>query len=221
MSAIAIIWNNEFNAGISYVTIEKSDYPVYFYGQIISLSDVAHVWCSERDASYFFISFSLLSFFWQYRNIALYATFLSQHTRRYWSPLGTPGKKDTIDNPRSSVTLSTRSGTPSGVSLREEKERAVTYQELIHAEGTSERRESAGSGGPQGIAGYTRERKREEKSGRRGRRVNAQTGGWKSCSGAYCARRWPPMTADAKIIYHPAALLSTLYRTESSGVRGA
>lgn len=163
MSATAIMWSNKFNTGISYVTIEKLDYPVYFYGQIISLSDVAHVWCFERDASHFFISFTLLPFFCQYRNIAFYATFLSQHTRRYWSPLGAPGKKDTIDNPRSSVTLGTRSGTPSGVSLREEKERAVTYQELIHAEGTSERRESAGSGGPQGIAGCTRERKRDER----------------------------------------------------------
>jgi len=55
------------------------------------------------------------------------------------------------------------------VSLREEKERAVTYQELIHAEGTSEHRESAGSGGPQGITGCTRGKKRGKKSSRRGR----------------------------------------------------
>jgi len=59
------------------------------------------------------------------------------------------------------------------VSLREEKEQAVTYQELIHAEGTSERRESAGSDGPQGITGYERGIKRGRKSSQRGRRVNA------------------------------------------------
>lgn len=61
--------------------------------------------------------------------------------------------------------------------MREEKERAVTYQELIHAEGTSERRESAGSGGPQGITGCTRGKRRGEKSGGRARRVNAQGDG--------------------------------------------
>lgn len=49
------------------------------------------------------------------------------------------------------------------MSLREEKERAVTYQELIHAEGTSERRESAGSDGPQGITGCTGEGGIEER----------------------------------------------------------
>lgn len=50
------------------------------------------------------------------------------------------------------------------MSLREEKERAVTYQELIHAEGTLERRESADSGGPQGITGCEGGKKREDRS---------------------------------------------------------
>lgn len=182
-------------------------------------------WCAAFF--YFFLSF-FLSFFYLFSAntvTSLSARGSYRNIRGAIDLPGTPGKKDTIDNPRSSVTLGTRSGTrsgtPSGVSLREEKERAVTYQELIHAEGTSERRESAGSAGPQGIAGCMREKRREEKSGGRERRVNAQTGGWKSCSGAYCAGRWPLVTADAKIIHHPAALLSTLYRTESPGVRGA
>lgn len=75
------------------------------------------------------------------------------------------------------------------MSLREEKERAVTYQELIHAEGTLERRESADSGGPQGITGCEGGKKRgEDRSvAGGGRRVNAQMGGCKSCGGVYRA----------------------------------
>lgn len=169
----ATVRSYEFNVGISCVTIEKSDYSLYLCRQVISLSDVALVWRSEHDASRFFNSHSLSLFhFFSVNIVTLLSTWRSYriYTLRYWSPLGAPGKKDTIDNPRSSVILGTRSGTPSGVSLREEKERAVTYQELIHAEGTSERRESAGSGGPQGITGCEGGKKRGEKSDRRGQK---------------------------------------------------
>ena len=94
--------------GLVTLQFEKLDYPLYFYGQVISLSDVALVWHSKRDASRFFIFPFFLSFIFFSVNtvtsLSARPTFLSWYTRRYWSPLGAPGKKDTIDNPHSSVT---------------------------------------------------------------------------------------------------------------------
>lgn len=53
----------------------------------------------------------------------------------YASLLISPGAPDKGHNRQSALVRDSR--TPLGVSLREEKERAVTYQELRHAEGTS------------------------------------------------------------------------------------
>lgn len=172
------------------------------YGRVISRCDVAPLTLQTGLHFLYFISYRyciiILSF-----SLSLRATLLSRHTRHYWFPRVLLIKGH---NPQSALVRN--SCTPSGVSLREEKERAVTYQELRHAEGTPTGKAQAPVD-RKGIAG----RKGGRAGGwrRRGRGLTHR--GWKSRNGAY--RAGSLAIADAKIIYHPAALLSTLHRAES------